>query len=359
MERSGVDRASAALLFRSLITAVALAAWRRLPCAFMRHGWRIGVVGFCLLTHQAQAEDLPAAPDGGEKPSVGTAAPDVVVLRNGGMAKGTISEMYPGGQVVLVLMSGKTRTFRMADVRYAGPAAGAPREASEGDAAPTETSRGATSDTESQSTRGRVRPLVTVHAEEARLTLKASEPDVTFHVSTGMAVGGRFTAVGYDRICTAPCDASMATGTYTLALSTGTDAPVSSDERVTLEAGPSTVEGVYTSNVGLRTAGWVLVVGGPAAGLATMFLTQDESCFGGDPSSNVAPICSKTFSSTGLLIGGALAVGGVLGGLALISVKDGAEIRVSPGSGAARSPSDGVAATSIDAVSGAHVHGRF
>src|SRR3954471_22558833 len=50
------------------------------------------------------------------------AAPDVVRLKNGGMLRGTISELVPGGDVVLITATGEERRFAMRDVDYAGPA---------------------------------------------------------------------------------------------------------------------------------------------------------------------------------------------------------------------------------------------
>lgn len=47
--------------------------------------------------------------------------PDVVLMTDGGMARGTIVESVPGAQVTIRLASGESRTIAWAAVRYAGP----------------------------------------------------------------------------------------------------------------------------------------------------------------------------------------------------------------------------------------------
>jgi hypothetical protein len=323
----------------------------------MKRGWWVGTAVLSLLGGQARADDFPPVQNGGAAPSGPAAAPDVVLLKNGGIAKGTISELLPGDHVVLVLLSGGTRTFPMAEVKYAGPAADAPRATSDDQSR--SGSNGSSGDTESRDGYGRVHPLVTVHAEEAKLALTGSEPNLTFHVSTGAATAGWVSAIGYDRICTAPCNASIAAGTYTLALSSENHAPISTEKPITLRPGRSNLAGTYTSNGGVRAAGWVVMFVGPAAGLASMLLITKEECLGGGTSLDPNPICTNRLTATGVAIGGALVVGSVLIGFALITVKDSAEIRVSPGSGAGSTLGSGPTNASLDAFGGAHLHGRF
>src|SRR5688572_477116 len=73
----------------------------------------VGWVG--LHAEIARAEEPAAA-----APAV--SAPDVVRLKNGGLLRGTISELVPGQTVTIVTASGKTRELPMAEVDYAGPA---------------------------------------------------------------------------------------------------------------------------------------------------------------------------------------------------------------------------------------------
>ncbi|MDH5676939.1 MAG: hypothetical protein OEZ06_32785, partial [Myxococcales bacterium] len=74
-----------------------------------------------LLTHAPalaqQAEAAPVAP---------SAPADLVLLKNGGLVRGTISELVPAEKVVIVTITGEARSYPMAEVEYAGPASGAP-----------------------------------------------------------------------------------------------------------------------------------------------------------------------------------------------------------------------------------------
>src|SRR6188768_1348287 len=70
----------------------------------------------------------PAPATGGAAPAPAS-APDVVRLKNGGILRGTISELVPGDYVSIVLITGEPRRVLYADVQFAGPAneaAGAP-----------------------------------------------------------------------------------------------------------------------------------------------------------------------------------------------------------------------------------------
>lgn len=53
--------------------------------------------------------------------------PDVVLLKNGGMIRGAIVELVPGGHVLIRLPSGDERRFDMAEVEYAGLSEGLER----------------------------------------------------------------------------------------------------------------------------------------------------------------------------------------------------------------------------------------
>lgn len=320
-----------------------------------KEAFLLGVVTTLAHSRLASAEEGAFPTVDPARSGVAPASGDVVLLASGGIVRGTISELLPGDRVVIVSLTGSTQTFRWAEVRYAGAAAGAPA-ASNAAAAPAPSPPADSSPqavTDSRDKGGRVRPLVTVHAPEARLELRADTPDVTFHVSTGAAVSdtwNRVSAIGYDRICTAPCEASIAAGTYSLALSLEGDSPVPWRAPVALPAGASTLEGRYRSNGGIRAVGWTLMVAGPAAGLAAILLIKKEDCVGS--------YCTSQFSPAGLLIGILLTGGGIMGGRLLTMVDDSAEIRVVPGAGGARSEG-GTAASPVDAVAGAHVNGRF
>src|SRR5262245_37595241 len=81
-------------------------------------------LGFALLACSFLAT-LPCAAD--EAPTTAAVVPpDVVLLKNGGMLRGTISELVPGEFVAITIGSGEVRKLPMSDVRYAGPASQMP-----------------------------------------------------------------------------------------------------------------------------------------------------------------------------------------------------------------------------------------
>jgi hypothetical protein len=291
---------------------------------------------WCLTTVVCTAQQ-PAAPSSGKPSSVG---PDIVVLKDGSRVRGTLSELMKGQYVVIVLVSGEVKRFEWNEIEFAGseanaPAATAPREQNFEDEELDDDSTEAAARAGRQSGK-RVRPLVIVKAEEVELQLDAAESDVTFHVSTAMAVGSGGSARGYDRICTAPCTASMAAGTYTFGLSRGTDDPVEVDERVTVSGDRARLTGELNSRAGVRGLGWGMLIGGPLLGLASLFVFTEESCVGGsEPNPTIPgdtgmdPICSDAPTTTGIVavIVGVAVVAPV--GYILTRVSDSASVTVS------------------------------
>ncbi len=247
--------------------------------------------------------------------------PDLVVMKSGGMLRGTISEMDPQGNVVIELSSGEKRSIAMSEVQYAGPAAAAAAPAAPAAPAPAASAPysppPAGPQGPHQGSYGGTQPLVTVHGVEARLQLRGD--GVTFHRNAGSGTGtgyanGRAVAVQttvYSSMCTAPCEVSMPRGKYTLALSSD-GVPVEA-EPVSID-GDGTLQGKYSSKAGLRVAGWVVVVGGMAGGFAIAFTGGDED-----------------LDTTRLLLGTGVAVTAVLVGLILANTPDDAEIRFIPG----------------------------
>jgi hypothetical protein len=250
------------------------------------------------------------------------AAPDIVMLKNGGMVRGTISEMVPGDYVVIVTLTGETRRFAMADVSYAGSAAASPQSKPlperSGDDKEFETPEGA-----------KYKPEITVHAKEARLRLTSEPTGLTFHkrTSSAMAVGsgGSAIAAGFQEICTSPCEASLPAGTHTLALSEPGKVPISADS-VTLPAGVSTLSGRFIDRSGIRTLGLVVVVASAVGGTFMLLNMMDST-----------QTCSGDYCydnpeiDVGMLVGGLVVVGvGIPMGLALATTRDKAELTVSP-----------------------------
>lgn len=130
--------------------------------------------------------------------------PDTVRTRDGAMYRGTIVESVPGSHVVLMTATGESRRFEASQIETAGPSPTVfaepppvvPVEAAfEGDSA----------------TDGRV-----------RLHVDAAEPGYTLMLRTGMAAvatrSGVGIAVGFDRMCTAPCALSLEPGNYNFAV---------------------------------------------------------------------------------------------------------------------------------------------
>ena len=102
--------------------------------------------------------------------------PDVVKLRDGSMFRGTIAELVAHDHVDIVLSSGQTRRFPLADVTYAGPSV-APASAPPSPPPPPPPPPPS----------GGPQPLVGMRGPRAELRLEANDSDVEFHVRTGTA----------------------------------------------------------------------------------------------------------------------------------------------------------------------------
>jgi len=178
----------------------------------------------------------------------------VIVLKDGGMLRGTIVEMDAKKDVTITLSDGKSRTVSMTDVEYAGPESERPAR---GQARPAATRTAGDRE---------YRPMVTVDAKPARLDFTANGEDVSLHIKSGSAIGDRAVAIGYDLVCTAPCTATIPAGKHQLALSKGTRTPVAPKALVEVP-GDSRVQGEYVSRSGTRAAGWALFGLGTAFGL--------------------------------------------------------------------------------------------
>lgn len=290
----------------------------------MRHRVMCVVAALLLAAATASAEEASSAPKGGvpadAAPAQPAAAPDVVRLKDGSMFRGTISERVEGDYVEIVLVTGKTRRFTMDQVEFAGVAASVPAPKPE----PTKT--------EAPAGRKDVRPLVTIRGVEARVSLVAVEPNVTFHRRAATAIAGSIAATGYDEICAAPCEATLPAGTYTLALSKDKDKPVETDA-VRIPAGTARLEGKFESRAGLRTG---LILGGVAAagiGLYLMVTASEEK----EECDSLG--CNSTYEldSAKLYGGGALMIGGGFLAWHGFGIRDKARVTVQPVSAGALS----------------------
>lgn len=224
------------------------------------------------------------------------AAPDVVMLHSGGMLRGTIAESVPGEYVVILLVTGETRRVDAAEVKYAGPATGAPGQAAPPPpAAPPPVAPP---------------PAATREVPMARLTLEAADPEqqLTFYTKTGEAVAsawgyysGAMTvrAQSFKKLCTAPCRVEIPESRETLALALGDRAPVPVPGAVDLR-GDLTVRGKYKDDSGIRVGGWVLFGVGTAVGTGVMLVPLLGDNSSGDV--NLTPL----FIGTGIVIGSAI-----------------------------------------------------
>jgi hypothetical protein len=267
-------------------------------------------------------------------PSVARAAdaPDLVKLKDGSMYRGTIAELVAGDHVVITLATGETKRFAMADVASAGPAPTAPPVAPPAPPPPP--------------------PASSTGA--ASLALTANTDDVTFSIKTGEAefsgagfAGGRAvyvsgTADAYSTICTAPCTTSLTLGTHRMGLTQGGGHVVPAEEAVTI-TGPGKLEGTYTSRLGVRAAGLVVLIAGVGGGTALMLagMKADHHC---DPSviQGEAPFCYDRADTTMLGEGLGISLVGTLVGWILLSVRDGATIDFTPSASALVKPREGV-----------------
>lgn len=247
-------------------------------------------------------------------------AKDVVRLKNGGLIRGTISELVPGERVTIVTVTGKVREIAMAEVAYAGPDEGQRASEPPEAKAPEPESH----PTESEGTTGEVvRPYMTVNASRARLQLDSVPAGLTFYrqISASAAAysgpngGGVAVGVHFERLCTAPCNITIPAGTEILALSTaGASIPVSATS-ATFPAGQSQVIGKLQSRRGVRTAGWLVAAGSLGVGMYMILSSTGDN--------------GK--SNTGLLLGGtAIGFGGVMAGVYMALTPDKAHVDVHP-----------------------------
>jgi hypothetical protein len=222
--------------------------------------------------------------------SANLAAQDVVMLKNGGILRGTISELIPDDTVTILTVSGATRQISMAQVRYAGPREQAPPlEESSDEAAPAKPAK--PNERRAYSASGEDVPISFVTREKG---------DITLYIKTQ----------GYTRVCTAPCEAFLPPGAQQLALAIGTQGPVPLADLTHL-GGRSQLVGSYESHKEARRMGWSLFgasLGIGALVFAGSVVVSAKSCPEGG--------CSvPTIGWLGLALGGLGAAAGL--GLAL------------------------------------------
>ncbi|HVY25586.1 MAG TPA: hypothetical protein VHB79_03515 [Polyangiaceae bacterium] len=286
------------------------------------------VLASLLIAAAAHAEEHAAAP---AAPATDAADPDIVRLKNGGLVRGSITELIPGDSVTIVTRAGKTREFSMNEVEYAGSAAkdpqASPPAAKVAAPAAADDDEDEDPDDSKSSAHADAKPYVTVHGREARLQLIANEAGITFHrqVASAVAVGGGGSAyaTGYERMCTAPCKVSLPAGTETFALSRDGDPPLAGDP-VQLPAGDAQLRGSISSRGGVRLAGWLSMIGGVVGGaaLALTSTSKGQTC-------SFGTCVESTEVNVGQLAAGIAMFGVGLGvGVVLVRIPDAASVEV-------------------------------
>lgn len=222
-----------------------------------------------------------------EETQAAVAAPDLVRLKDGSMLRGTIGELVANDHVTIVTVTGETRRFNLTEVSYAGPASQAP--APMAIAAPVTAS--AKSDAAApRKGEGKTEVASGAEAGKARLRLSANYPNVTFYVNTGQVRGGftgyvsghwrqpgelmfgEISSNYYERLCTAPCTATLPEGRHNLALGLDGDI-VDANDKLDLR-GEVNVRGEYVDKSSWRTAGIFVFGGSMIAGLVLMLLDK-------------------------------------------------------------------------------------
>jgi len=247
-------------------------------------------------------------------------APDVVLLKNGGMVRGAIQELVPGQSVEIILADGSRRHYAASDVEYAGAAERMPAAS----ARPTPSAAAPAPD-----------------ASATRLRFEADVPDLRLHERSGTveatvyARNGLATALGatYTDLCSAPCEPTLAPGQHTLAVSIPGRRPIEVPP-VVVPPGASTLKAVYDSRAGVRVAGALLGLGSLVGGTVLIVLgaigTTHQECeasfVGGEP------FCldRHEIDATLLVTGVALTVVGTVASFAMMSVGDHAALRIAP-----------------------------
>lgn len=192
--------------------------------------------------------------------STAATPPDVVRLKDGGFMRGTISELVPGQYVVITLPNGEARRVEMDKVEYAGPDQNTGSSESDEPGGPR---------TAAPRTKPETRGL--------RLHLTSPDQGARFYLPVSTRIGRtQGNALEGDRkvrinefreLCKAPCDVTLDPGTYALAMTVDDDDdPIRADTEIELVK-PMSVEGEYTSYVGVRAAGYVISLAGLIAGV--------------------------------------------------------------------------------------------
>ncbi len=178
-----------------------------------------------------------------------------------------------------------------------------------------------------------------VPVDGVRTVAFKTSPGIGLHAQSGKLRGIVATNYGavtveqdvYEKICEGSCDVTFTPGQFQLALSRDEGPAIPVKGKVTLD-GASDIQGSYESHSGMRIGGLLLTLGGTVVG--TWMIVDAAINDGG---------------TGGVLLGSGVLVGGLAGGVYMMSVSDEASIRLVPRSGrAGPAPAKLAAAATID-----------
>ncbi|WP_394829653.1 hypothetical protein [Pendulispora albinea] len=182
---------------------------------------------------------------------------------------------------------------------------------------------------EEASTSGKVRVEITGDAPDIAVHEWVYNEDVTSidkpDPTTGRSLIHHDLQPRYATLCVAPCTTTFTPGEHRLALSHGTAKMVELPKPVTI-TGPTRLQIAYTSNAGVRAAGYVLVLGATAGAVGIFYAgrTGKRTC------DRKTGKCTEEISPESLVGGIAVLTVGVIAGVALALVSDKADIKAIP-----------------------------
>ncbi|MGF1466863.1 MAG: hypothetical protein ACFCGT_12085 [Sandaracinaceae bacterium] len=246
-------------------------------------------------------------------------APDVVVLRDGGMLRGTIVESVPGERVTILLPTGESRIVSWSRVTFAGPEDERPQV--DRDLAPPLADPPAVTlpppvlhGVAPRQGRGPRIPIV-VESRQRYVELWA-EVGAIPQTGVGHRLRETVDEVAFERVCSVPCGLGLTVGTYRLALTRLRQ--VVPAPPIDLEAG-GTLDVWYRDRRGVRALGWVLGPVGMSGGV--VMLGYGLFLFGFAPPSDTVLLLSA---------GTALLATSLIVWIALAALQDGAVLRFVP-----------------------------
>lgn len=166
------------------------------------------------------------------------AAPDVVILRDGGMLRGWILESLPDERVTIRLVDGRAREVAWSEVSYAGPESDRPRTS-----APTEQIR--VDDASAPP------PPV-----EVQVRVQSADSNLTLYRRGESRLSAWYLGRRFDRLCSVPCELSLPLGPLELALAQGSGDLRSTRTIDITRAG--TLDVHYVDRLAIRVVGWIL-----------------------------------------------------------------------------------------------------